>query len=86
VIDTIFWAEVDEAKTLVSSEINASISILAFSQDGKLIAYGGHAFGASVVDSSTWDVNFTLQNTREGLADESSISSQEEDIEGIPLD
>jgi WD40 repeat protein len=86
VIDTIFWAEVDEAKTLVSSEINASISSLAFSQDGKLIAYGGHAFGASVVDSSTWDVNFTLQNTREGLADESSISSQEEDIEGIPLD
>jgi hypothetical protein len=93
VIDTIFWAEVDEAKALLSSgpsnNRNASISTVAFSQDGKLISYGGQDFGTRIVDSSTWEIAFTLQQMTGERDDEmkdeedaeSSISSQEGDID-----
>jgi WD40 repeat protein len=93
VIDTIFWAEVDEAKALISSgpsnNRTASISTVAFSQDGKLISYGGQDFGTRIVDSSTWEIAFTLQQMKDEMDDEmkdeeaaeSSISSQEGDLD-----
>lgn len=92
VIDTIFWAEVDEAKASMSSgpSINRhSISTVGFSQDGKLISYSGQGLGTRIVDSSTWEIAFTLQQTKGQMndekkheeTDESSISSQEGDID-----
>jgi WD40 repeat protein len=99
VVDTIFWAEVDEAKALVSSDPNIKrngISTVAFSQDGKFISFGGQDLGTRIVDSSTWEIAFTLQQTKEEMQDEmddeayeSSISStdflQEEDIDTVQL-
>jgi WD40 repeat protein len=93
VIDTIFWSEVDEAKALISSgpsnNRNVSISTVAFSQDGKLLSFGGQDLGTRIVDSSTWEIVFTLQQMKDEMDDEmkdeeaaeSSISSQEGDID-----
>jgi WD40 repeat protein len=72
-----------------SNNRSASISTVAFSQDGKLISYGGQDLGTRIVNSSTWEIVFTLQQMKDDMdnemkdeeVDESSISSQEGDID-----
>jgi hypothetical protein len=70
VIDTIFWADVEEAAEAVavnasSSKVvgNASnpISVLSFSQDGKLLALARSDIGTAVLNTSTnWTVDFRI--------------------------
>ena len=90
VIDTIFWMDVEEVKATMSDTTNSDrsdkyISTIAFSQDGRFVAYGGAGAGTSVLDSSTWETTFSYTTpdppAREEIIDrhdESSISSRED--------
>jgi len=86
VIDTVFWAEVEEANDLNSlSPSNGgesvSMSNIAISQDGKRIAFCGFGGGTHIANSSRWDVVFSLhqsQHPREGGGDTYSSSSRDD--------
>jgi len=88
VIDTIFWAEVNEAETGPSEERVAIQSNLAFSQDGKLLAFSRSDLGFGVMDSTKkWSFALNMlddgQSTSGGSVSDpdiapSSISSREE--------
>lgn len=52
VMDTIFWNEIPEATKSIADGYKKIESALSFSQDGKLVAYGGEDWGFGVMDSS----------------------------------
>jgi hypothetical protein len=87
VVDTIFWAEVKEANAAIFPSIEKKIihSTLAFSQDGKMLAFGRSDIGMGVMDSTrNWTLSLNLlndlpqQKQTNYLTDASSISSRED--------
>jgi WD40 repeat protein len=92
-IDTIFWAPVEEVpaamRSICTTDVMDAISGIAFSQDGNQIACCGENHGASVIDCTTWEVSFTLQQV-DGNEDEtdmegSSLSSKEDDTGALGI-
>lgn len=65
IVDTVFWADVEEAKHTLQHEeenaISSSRSALSFSQDGKLLALATSNNGVRVVDCSYWRLQFLLE-------------------------
>lgn len=86
VIDTVFWAEIEEANDLNSlspskGDESLSLSNIALSQDGKRIAFCGAGGGTHIVNASRWEVVFSLhqsQHARQGDGDTYSISSRDD--------
>jgi WD40 repeat protein len=87
VVDTIFWAEVKEANASIFPSIEKKIihSTLAFSQDGKMLAFGRSDIGMGVMDSTrNWTLSLNRlndlphQKQTNYLTDASSISSRED--------
>jgi WD40 repeat protein len=82
-LETVFWAtarEVDAPSTSAYDSGNKAVSSLAFSQDGKMLAYARGEMGLSILDStSDWEVAFSLTQPGDDVVDASSISSREDD-------
>ena len=65
VMDTVFWADVEEAKPTFQDAnekiVSSSRSALSFSQDGRLLAFATNSNGIRVADCSYWRLQFCLE-------------------------
>jgi len=79
VVDTVFWAEIEELNKFVSSCRNTGVSVdtsLGFSQDGKFLSFttNDHS-GTRIIRTDTWELVLDLEGELASPIGSSSSSS-----------
>ena len=80
-VDTVFWAEVEELEHLASSSDESNPNspshggaAVAFSQNGNMLAFTSKDEGLKVIDTNRWKVSFQLNQSNEELLERSMMS------------